>query len=462
MSASRTGRLLLAGSVAVAPFLVPMLTGRGAAQELPPQAPISPASSVKVDESPPKPVQKASKVLPGFKALYAQLPKAVADLRIALAEVTRAEAATRVALGQVLPTLNGSVALAYAPPRGGAGRPFTPTGATLQTGLTANATLINIRAFHQIGTQEMLEEVARLGVREVRRKLALSLSRGAASIAAAGRISEGHRTSLEAALQRLNLTRTRLAAGVGDKRDLVRAQQDVAAARAVIAPADESLMQAEEGLAIIIGSTGSVGLAIDLEDLEKEVQSFCGPPGGAKERLDVTIAKKQIDVAERNVDDITLKFLPTLTAQASTNVFGLAFDGPYAAGWQVGLTMSIPLYDGGIRYGEKRDRIASVEIARARAMQVELASLVERAQARRAIDVAVAAQTSAKEARDLAAEADRLARVAYANGIGTNFDLIDAGRRLRETETTLVLRDLDVTRARLALPFVEGNCNGVE
>src|SRR6185369_10379160 len=106
--------------------------------------------------------------------------------------------------------------------------------------------------------------------------------------------------------------------------------------------------------------------------------------------------------------------------------------------------LSIPFFDGGVRYGEKRDRIALVEEAKARTVQTEVAALVERAQARRAIEVAIAAQTAAKEARDLAAEADRLARLAYAGGVGTNFDLIDAGRTLRTAETQLILRDLDV------------------
>jgi outer membrane protein TolC len=204
-----------------------------------------------------------------------------------------------------------------------------------------------------------------------------------------------------------------------------------------------------------------VGLSFDLDALEKDIQTFCGVQTTDKDRVDVTIAKKQIVVAERNVDDITLKFFPTLTAQASVGEGGPAFHGPWSSGWSVGATLSVPLFDGGVRYGEKRDRIALVEEAKARAVQTEVASLVERAQARRAIDVAVAAQVAAKEARDLAAEADRLAKLAYAGGVGTNFDLIDAGRRLREAEVALVVRELDVVTARLALPFVEGSCAGL-
>ena len=126
--------------------------------------------------------------------------------------------------------------------------------------------------------------------------------------------------------------------------------------------------------------------------------------------------------------------------------------------------LTIPLYDGGVRYGERRDRVALVDEARARVVQTEVSISVEVAQARRAISVAEEAQTAAREARDLAREADRLARLAYASGAAgtTNFDLIDAGRTLRNAEEQLLLRELDLAKARVSLPFVEGRCEGVQ
>jgi len=434
-------------------------SGRGGAQ--PATVVTAPSTSVSVDESTPPPPGKPSKTVAGWKGLWAELPKGSADLRIALAEIERAEAATRIAYGAVLPTITASASWNYSSrPQFVAGA--VASGGILQAQLTASQVLVNLRAFHQIGTQKMLEEVTHLDVFEVRRRLGLGLARAAAAIAAAERLTEGNRTSLSLSLDRLLLTKKRLAAGVGDARDLVRAQQDVATARSVIAPADEGLLQAEEGLATLIGTPGSIGLGVDLEGLDREIRDFCGEAASTdKDRLDVTIAKKRIELAERNVDDITLKFVPTLTAQASAGMAGIAFSGPFTSVETITVVLSVPLFDGGVRYGEKRDRVALVEEARARAVQVQITSMVERAQARRALDVALAAQKSAKEARDLAAEADRLAQAAYAGGVGTNFDLIDAGRRLRESETQLVLRDLDVAKARLALPFVEGTCAGI-
>jgi multidrug efflux system outer membrane protein len=421
------------------------------------------SSAPKVDESPPPPLAEPAHVVGGWKQLWTEASKNTVDLRIALAEIERAEAATRIAWGAALPQVNASATLTHIPAGGSGSASFFPASSnTLSMQISAVQPLINLRAWHAIGTARELEDLAHLSIADVRRRVGVGLARAAVGIASAQRLAELNRVSLQAALERLALTRKRLAAGVGDTRDLVRAQQDVAQSRSVIAGADEALVQAREGLAVLLSLSGELGVAADPGALEAEILAFCGDvKGKPEERPDVIIAKKQIDIAKRNVDDIALKFVPTLTAQLSANATGLAFSGPFVTGWTISGTLSIPLYDGGVRYGEKRDREALVEEARARAVQTEVSAMVEVSQARRAIAVAEAAQVAAREARDLAAEADRLARVAYAAGVGTNFDLIDAGRTLRTAETQLILRDLDVARARLSLPFLEGNCAGV-
>ncbi|GAC1352837.1 MAG: hypothetical protein NVSMB1_19730 [Polyangiales bacterium] len=435
-------------------------------------APLNPQwTGPTVNEDEPSPISTSTRSFAGWADLWSEVGKGSIDLRIALAEIERAEAATRIAYGGVLPTAIGQVVYTHIPPSGEGTAFSRPAGNFLSSQLTVAATLINLRGFHAIGTAKVGEEIARLSLADVRRRLGLNLSRAVVGITSALRLAELNRIGVSTSLERLVLTRKRLAAGVGDNRDLVRAQQDVAVARATLAPADEALRQAREGLAIVLGTSGELDVGSDSEGLQRDLIAFCGAGSVATMRVDEVIAQKQIELAKRNVDDIALKFVPTLTAQLNvsslgslTNVDSPAGSPPpsnFAPGWSVQGILTIPFYDGGVRYGERRDRRALVEEARARAVQVAVSIVVERSQARRAIDVALSAQSSAKEARDLAKEADRLARVAYAAGVGTNFDLIDAGRRLREAEDQLVLRDLDLARAKISLPFVEGKCAGV-
>lgn len=414
------------------------------------------SSGPQVNESHPAALVVPTRSVAGWAALWQEFGKGSIDLRIALDELERAEAATRIAWGGVLPTANASVSLSHT---SGA----TGSGDTMSAQVSITAPLINLRNIHSIGTARVNEEIAALSISDVRRRVAVSLARQILAIASAEKLANLNRVNVEAAIERLGLTRRRLAAGVGDSRDLVRAQQDLASSRAQIPSADESLRQAREGLAVLLGQGGELGIGGDPQALEQEMLGFCGSAKSA-DRPEVQVAKKQVVIAERNVDDILLKFAPTLSASANVNAGGPAFNGPFSTGWSVGAVLTIPLYDGGVRYGEKRDRVAQVDEARARVVQLEVSVGVETAQARRAIAVAEEAQIAAREARDLAREADRLAHLAYANGAAgtTNFDLIDAGRQLRNAEEQLLLRELDLARARVSLPFIEGRCEGVQ
>ena len=114
---------------------------------------------------------------------------------------------------------------------------------------------------------------------------------------------------------------------------------------------------------------GDVGVGGDTDAIERQIMEFCTPKGDQAaptpdKRIDVIIANKEIEIAERNVDDIALKFVPTLTVQLSANATGLAFAGPFSTGWSASGVLTIPLYDGGVRYGEMRDRKALVEEAK--------------------------------------------------------------------------------------------------
>ncbi len=420
------------------------------------------SAAADVDESEPPPLPKATKSVAGWRALWDEGAKSNLDLRVAVDEIERAEAATRVAWGGVLPTATGVVTLGYASTSNTLFA-TVPTGSSLSGDLVVVAPLVHLRNAHAIGTARVGEDVARLSLVDVRRRFALSLSRALLSIAAARRLAEIYRVGLRGALARLELTRARVGIGVGDARDLLRAQQDVASARAAIPGADEALRQAREGLAILFGQTGELDVAGDPSALQAELATFCGAATSGTPRADVAIAKKQVELAQRNVDDVALLFAPTLSARLDLGTLGAPLAGPYANGWSVLGVLTIPLYDGGVRYGEKRDRVALVDESRARALQTEVAVATEGAQARRAIEVAVAAEHAAREARDLARKIDEAQRGAYEVGASgtTNFDVIEAGRSLRQAEGLLVVRELELARARVSLPFVDGSCAGV-
>jgi outer membrane protein TolC len=428
--------------------------------------------------------------LGGFSGVWDQFQRSSLDMRIALDEIERAYADTRTTWAGVLPSMNFSTTVGYqslyvtptvASPTttttttttatapgtvATTGAPtLSTTGDSISATLAITAPLVNFRAIHAIGTAKVNEQVMKLTLVDTRRQLALKLARAVVAIASAEKSALLNRSNLNDTLDRLNLTRRQLAAGVGDQRDLVRALQDLATARAAVAPGDEQVLQAREALATILGLVEGVGVGSDPDQIERDVRAFCGDiPLSGDPRSDLALNEKQTELAERNVDDILLMFAPTLTGQLQTGLVSGPFSsiGEDRLGWSVSGVISVPLFDGGQRYGLRRDRMALVDEAAATELQTKVTIAFQVAQGRRAIDVALEAMKSAKEARDLAAEADRLARVAYANGVGTNFDLIDAGKTLRQADATLLLRQLDVSSARVSLPFLEDRCAGLK
>jgi hypothetical protein len=65
----------------------------------------------------------------------------------------------------------------------------------------------------------------------------------------------------------------------------------------------------------------------------------------------------------------------------------------------------------------------------------------------------------AQEGQRLAAEAERLSRAALGAGSGTVLDLIDSGRRLRESQANLVVQQINLLAADVRNQLVSARCD---
>jgi outer membrane protein TolC len=97
--------------------------------------------------------------------------------------------------------------------------------------------------------------------------------------------------------------------------------------------------------------------------------------------------------------------------------------------------------------------------AEQRLTQVTREAEVEVAQAMRAVNVAQANLEVSKRSREIAKQSAELARIAFLNGSGTSFDLVDTARQLREAELDLAIKEFEVVRAKLAALLALATCN---
>lgn len=401
------------------------------------------------------------------------------DLRSAYDDIRRAEAQSREALAGVLPTLSGSATATHTilPKIGGSSNVVDPaTGNTfLSTGVSsgggansysasvrASIPLINVQTWHQIGTAHASEDASRLTYEDLERTTAAALADTIAQNVTAERVSELSRVGLRDALERLALTQAKERTGTATGLDIVRAQQDVASARSAIVANDELVRKSRESLGLAVGYTEPIGVlpATDLTSIETSALKACRPLPDLEHRPDVLAAKKSVEIAERRATEVDLGFLPTLSAGSTLGTSITDATGAEArTTWNIQAILSVPIWDGGVRYGQRREAAAIADQSATSLEALRRRNSVALAQTRRGVAVAEDTQRVAQQSRDLAFEVDRLTRAAYQTGKGTSLDLVTSATALRQAEVNLAVAELGVVQARIDNLLALANCS---
>lgn len=419
------------------------------------------------------PVPRAKTEVASWEKALEHVRARSTDLRIAVQQVTRAEAQSRVALAGVLTTINGQAAYTHNLISNTSGQVagFGATGPILRPVqvpyvdfVTGNISVIQPviapRAWYALGTADRQIDVAKLSVDDAKRTIALGVANAIVGVITAERVAELNRVGLKNALTRLELTQRKAALGGGTGLDVVRARQDVEAARSTLVAGDESLRQARESLGLALGLPDQVGVppSVDLNGLEASARAACRQTGTVDERPDVAALRGRVEIAHRQHNDVWYQFSPSVDVRSNvattTANTGLA---PNTT-WNVQAVLTVPLWEGGARYGNLRDTEAQEVIAQQNLEAGRRTAIIQIVQARRGVTVAEERRRVAGGARDLAAENDRLTRAAYLEGRGTSLELVAAAQALREAEIQLALRDFEVVKARVLAVLALATC----
>ena len=491
------------GTTPAAPAPVAPLTGTGAGVEQPagtPNAPVEIPPPPTVDDPMLEPMPPAPTNIANWQEALRFVRARSTDLRIAYDEVKRAEAQQRVALGTALTQINAQGALTknlltetvnQPVPAGGHlvpvtnpdGTPATnPDGSfvlprividnAIQSGIvptraiiaTASATAVQPifapRQWHQIGTAKVSTEAAKLSMEDLKRTVVLGVANALVGVVTSERVAELNRVGFRNALERLTLTQRRRALGAANGLDVVRSQQDVETARATLVTGDESLRQAREALGLALGLPQQVGVTkdINIDGLERDAQNACRVAPSIEERADVKAAAARVRVARRNIDDVWLQFSPQANLQSTlaTNSY-TQFAGPKTT-WNIQAVLTVPIWDGGQRYGLLRDARAFADEQDQNVEALRRKATIEVEQARRSVQVSEDTRKVAADTRALAAEVDRLTQAGYREGQGTSLDLVIAASALRQADINLALREFDVVKARVAAVLALATC----
>jgi outer membrane protein TolC len=446
----------------------------------PDSAIVAPASTTPTVEVPKEPTvndpmlapqPRPQRELASWHEAVTQLRARSIDLATAYAEVIKAEAQSRIALAALLPTINGTATAThqfitketsvFSNATGATRVLSSPTNNVVNGGISLSQSLVDVKAWHDLGTAHAAEEIQRVGVQNVKRTMRLSLATAVVAVVTAERVSELNRIGLRSALQLLDLTKKKAGLGTATGLDLVRAEQSVSGARSSIVSGDESLRQAREALGLVLGEPQQVGVTsgIRIEDLVGNVSESCQPLKSPLERPELEAARQQLNVAERAIRSTELSFLPTLRAQSSVNTSSIDPGNSPRATWNIQAVLSVPIWDGGARYGTLRSARASRDEAAITIESKRRTITIEVEQARRSVQVAEQSVEVARKSAELAQRNDALTRIAFQLGKGTtSFELVAAAVALQQAQVQLAVQEFNLVNARIQALMTMARC----
>jgi outer membrane protein TolC len=392
---------------------------------------------------------------PDYLSSAEAVRRASAQKEIAFAAVLPVVAAQGAYTHQLLSPLHAALAA----PSGGTVSIVTPPADVLTVGGSVSWSLLNPRGIYGIGTADRAIDAAQLTFEDRRRQIASSAVDAMLATLSATRVAELNRVGLRASLERLALTRARLQYGQGTELDVDRATQDVAASRSTLITGDESLQRSREALGVLLGSPVAMSPpeGADLASFEAAVARTCRLNDDVERRPDVAAARMRVEIAQRAVHDAELMFAPSVALSSALQYSNQPVLAPNST-WSVGAALSVPLYDGGARYGALRDSRAALMQARQALVTTRLSAIVASAQARRAVGVLEHTRDVAREERDVAARIDARIRDGYAHGLGTSLDLVISAQALRQAEINLAILEFQVDDARANAVLVDAEC----
>lgn len=267
---------------------------------------------------------------------------------------------------------------------------------------------------------------------------------------------EAAETSARATTDRV---RRRVAEGMGTEADLLQAEAALSGIRARLEHARAGVLDAREALGSWLGwSTDRLPVPSQGADvLDTAEAPTAVTPEELMERSDLVAGRAGVDAAEARARAVTARRLPALQAFGQLSTHAPRIGDEREANWTVGVQVSVPLFT-----GFSLTRGAEAARAQARALELEQAQREGEAEtevrsARRGVRAARAALASARTASAAAAEAVRLLRRRYEEGMATVADLLQAEARAAELSTGVVDAEADLSMALATLDFVVGD-----
>lgn len=429
-------------------------------------------------------VQAPTRSLASWREARRLLAAHQPSLQSQLAAVKGAKAGVQAALSRMLPRLEVGVGADYSLVRPsaelvGGGDDGAPDDLVLVHEFfdgrslvpNANATfsitfsLANLAGYDAADAGVAAEQRA---LTATRHGLIGGLAASVLGVLGAERVAASYRAGLEAAQQRMRLTERLRDLGRATELDVARYAQDLGEAEANLVASNESLSQAREALgnALGLGEPVAVPDGFELLSVLSQQDSGCTALSQLDARADLTAARARKTQAELSVRAAEFAYLPELrlVSQYTANyapTTAITFDGERGLlhNWNATANLVWTAFDGGLRASEVTRSEAAVRVATAEQRATRIAAETEWRRTARLVAVAQAHTEIAQRNLAAARSLDALSRKAQELGTASAIEVVDAARRLRQSEAALAVRDVELQAARVRAYMAKAICN---
>jgi outer membrane protein len=392
------------------------------------------------------------------------------SLDAARAAIDASRARTMQSNADRLPQLSGQASYLYS-----SLRPFVafsfpggPTGAIYENvqnayGLSVTAKqlltdfgrtdkIVDMVRSGQITAQDALEDTRhQLGYQTIQSFYSVILLRSSADVA---------REEIAALEEALRIAERKFNAGSATKFDVLTTQVRLANSRNHLTDTLASLEKQENGLRQLLGRQLGSPLALsgDFDAEAPAISETVAIADGLGNRPEMKLARDDEKTARLKQDAADRGNRPTLAAQVTGGVEDGVVPNLYDNRGYVtaGLSLDVPIFTGRRLTGDRMEADAGVRSAQARERELSDTITTDVANAYSDLNAAKARLASADTLVAQAKEALALAQTRYANGVITNFELLDAQSSFRSAELGRLQGRYDCVLARQAVARAAG------
>jgi NodT family efflux transporter outer membrane factor (OMF) lipoprotein len=240
--------------------------------------------------------------------------------------------------------------------------------------------------------------------------------------------------------QNVDLVRRERQQGAVPDSDVVVAESQLASDETLLPSIEQQLSVANHALAVLTGRAPGNWLppAFDLERLSLPHRLPVTVPSElVHQRPDIRAAEAQLHADCAQIGIATAQLYPSITLSAAvspTSLNGSNLFNPSGLVWSVAAGLAQPVFDGGMREGERRAALDAFKASAADYKQTVLQAFEQVADVLQALAHDEKLLASQNRALASASEAVRLQRINYANGGTGILNLLDAQRQSQQAQ----------------------------